>query len=402
MIGGTGARDRALTAVLVAKDRVLAESFLAAAAEARVFEILSDLKEYPPAPTLEMRLRQIQPDVLLIDVASDFEAAAALIHAAAAVQPPIHVVGLHHRTDPEVVIRCFRAGAAEFLAAPFEGSAQREAEARLRRLREPEPGRPQDLGVLLAFAPAKPGSGASTVATQCAFALKRATGGRVLLADLDTQAGSIAFHLKLQPTYSVLDAVERSSRLDPGAWSAMTVSGGGVDVLAAPEAPSPSPVDSNGLHEVLEYSRMLYDWVVVDLPSVFQRLSLFVLSEVDAACLVTTADLVSLHMARRAVALLNQLGFSRDRFQMVVNRLERHSGLSASDMEKIFSCPVFATLPEDPHSVHRMVTRVEPLGKECELGRALDQLAGKVRSLTPAGGKLKGAAAEGRVAVAES
>ncbi len=400
MIGGTGAHERALTAVLVAKDRVLAESFLAAASESRVFEILSDLKEYPPAATLEMRLRQIQPDVLLIDVASDFETASRLIQAAAAVQPPIHVVGLHHRTDPEAVIRCFRAGAAEFLSAPFEAAAQRDAAGRLRRLRDPEPGRPQENGAVVAFAPAKPGSGASTAATQCAFALKRATGGRVLLVDLDTQAGSIAFHLKLQPTYSVLDAVERSSRLDPGAWSALVASAGGIDVLAAPEIPAPGGIDSNGLHEVLEYSRMLYDWVVVDLPSVFHRLTLFVLSEADAACLVSTADLVSLHMARRAVGLLGQLGFARDRFQMVVNRLDRRAGLSASDMEKIFGCPVFATLPEDPHSVHRMVTRVEPPGKDCELGRALEQLAAKIRSLSSVGARP--GRAEGRVAVAES
>jgi pilus assembly protein CpaE len=255
---------------------------------------------------------------------------------------------------------------------------------------------------VVAFAPAKPGSGASTAATQCAFALKRATGGRVLLVDLDTQAGSIAFHLKLQPTYSVLDAVERSSRLDPGAWSALVTSAGGVDVLAAPEAPAGGEIDSNGLHEVLEYSRMLYDWVVVDLPSVFHRLTLFVLSEADAACLVATPDLASLHMARRAVVLLGQLGFTRERFQMVVNRMERRAGLSAADMEKIFGCPVFATLPEDPHSVHRMVTRVEPPARDSELGRALEQLAGKVRSLAAAGARAGRAGAEGRLAVAES
>lgn len=402
MTARTGAHEMALTAVLVAKDRVLAESFLAAASKCRVFEILADLKEYPPPATLEMRLRQIQPDVLLIDLAADFETASRLMQAAASVQPPIHVVGLHHRTDPEAVIGCFRAGAAEFLASPFEPAAQREAAGRLLRLRNPERSRQQENGTVVAFAPAKPGSGASTAATQCAFALKRATGGRVLLIDLDTEAGSIAFHLKLQPTYSVLDAVERSSRLDPGAWSALTASTGGIDVLAAPEVPAPGEVDSNGLREVLEYSRVLYDWIIVDLPSVFRRLSLFVLSEADSACLVATADLVSLHMARRAVSLLGQLGFSRDRFQMVVNRMDRRAGLSLSDMEKIFGCPVFATLPEDLHSVHRMVTRVEPPGKDSELGRALEHLAGKIRSLSPADAKTGRTAADRRAATAES
>lgn len=401
MHGVAGARERALTAVLAAPDRGLAQQFRDAAAGPKVFEILAELKEYVAPPTLEMRLRQIQPDVLLIDLASDFETAAELIRTASAVQPPVQVIGLHYKPDPEVVIRCFRIGASEFLAAPFEADAQREAAARIRRLRAPEPGRQQEAGTLIAFAPAKPGSGASTVSTQAAFALKRLTGRRVLLIDLDVQSGSIAFHLKLRPTYSVLDAIERSSRLDPGAWSALAVQAGGIDVLAAPEQPAPDELDANGLHDVLEYSRMMYDWVVVDLPSVFHPHSLRALSEADTALLVSTADLVSLHMARRAVSLLTHLGFSRDRFQMVVNRLDRGAGLSVGDMEKIFSCSVLATLPEDPQPVHRTVTRVEPLTGDCELGRALEQMVKKVQLLAAPAARLRGPAADSRAVAAE-
>jgi len=401
MHGVAGARDRALTAVLVAPDRALAQQFREAAAEPKVFEILAELKEYVAAPTLEMRLRQIQPDVLLIDLASHFDTAAGLIQAASAVQPPIQVVGLHYRPDPDVVIRCFRAGASEFLAVPFEAGAQREAAARIRRLRAPEAGKQQEAGSLIAFAPAKPGSGASTLCTQAAFALKRQTGRRVLVIDLDLQGASVAFHLKLRPTYSVLDAIERSSRLDPGTWSALVVQSGGIDVLAAPDQPVADGLDATGLHDVLEYSRLMYDWVVVDLPSVFHSHSLLALSEVDTALLVSTADLVSLHMARRAVGMLTNLGYGRDRFQMVVNRLERGAGLSVGDMEKIFSCPVLATLPEDPQPVHRMVTRVEPLGSECELGRALEQMVKRVQGLAAPAARAKTPAGDGRAVAAE-
>lgn len=401
MHGSAGARERALTAVLVALDRNLAEQFRSAAAEPKVFEVLAELKEYPSASTLEMRLRQIQPDVLLIDLASHFDSAAALIQAAAAVQPPIQVVGLHYRPDPEVVIRCFRVGASEFLAAPFEASAQREAAARIRRLKAPDAGRQEEAGTLIAFTAAKPGAGASTISTQAAFALKRLTGRRVLLIDLDISAGSIAFQLKLRPTYSVLDAIERSSRLDPGTWSALVVQTGGIDVLAAPDLPFDAELDAAGLHDVLEYSRMIYDWVVVDMPTVFHPHSLLALSEVDSALLVSTADLVSLHMARRAVGLLSHLGFGRDRFHIVVNRLERGAGLSVSDMEKIFGCPVLATLPEDLHPVHRTVTRVEALGGDCELGRALDQLMKKVQGAAAPAARSRATAAEGRAVTAE-
>jgi pilus assembly protein CpaE len=230
--------------------------------------------------------------------------------------------------------------------------------------------------------------------------LKRLTGRRVLLVDLDIHGGSVAFHLKLRPTYSVLDALERSARLDPASWPALVMQCGGIDVLPAPEQPVTEELDAAGLHEVLEYSRMMYDWVIVDLPSVFHPHSLLAMSEVDSALLVSTADLVSLHMARRAVGLLGNLGYARDRFRMVVNRLEKAAGLSVSDMEKIFGCPVLAALPEDPQPVLRTVARVEPLAGDCELGRALEQMVKKVQALV-APARSKNGAAEGRTVTAE-
>ena len=46
-----------------------------------------------------------------------------------------------------------------------------------------------------------------------------------------------------------------------------------------------------GSHAVLEHARLNYDWVVIDLPVVFQRLSLMTISESDRAFLVSTSEL---------------------------------------------------------------------------------------------------------------
>ena len=69
------------------------------------------------------------------------------------------------------------------------------------------------------------------------------------------------------------------------------------------------------LHEVLEYARMLYSWVILDLPAIFRQLSMFALTEAEQAYLVATPELASLHLGRRAVGMLQQLGFDRDRFR---------------------------------------------------------------------------------------
>lgn len=374
-------RDSTLSALLITEDKELARQLQAALAESRVFDVLSELKSYPQGQTLEIRLRQIQPDVVLLDLGSNLQAAIQLIRVISAYQPPIQVIGLNRTNDSAILIDSLRAGASEFLHAPFDVSAQREAAARIRRIREPDGPGPQEYGKLLAFSAAKPGSGASTLATQTAFCLRRLTGKRVLLADIDILSGAIAFALKLNPTYSLLDALEHSSQLDPSLWASLTVNCGGVDVLAAPDMAGSDTVEFGRLHDVLEYSRVLYDWIVVDLPTVFHRLSLFVLSEADQSLLVSTSELPSLHLARRAVGMLGQLGYGKERFQMVVNRLNRKDNISTSDMEKIFTCSVFATFPNDYYALHKAVTRAEPLPADCELGRAIEQVTARIAGL---------------------
>jgi pilus assembly protein CpaE len=382
MTGRGTVRESPLTALLIAEDREIASRLQTSLAEARVFEVLSELKSYPQEQTLDIRLRQIQPQVVLLDLASDLETAAKLIRAITQFQPSIQVIGLHRENAPEVLVRSLRAGASEFLFAPFDAPAQKEVGARIRRLKEPDGNSSHDFGTVVALSAAKPGSGASTLATQTAFFLKRMTGKRVLLADFDMMGGSIAFTLKLNPTYTLLDALERSDKLDPGLWSSLTLNVAGVDVLAAPDTALSDVMEYSRLHDVIEYARMLYDWVILDLPTIFHRLSLFVLSEADQSYLVSTSELPSLHLARRAIGLLGQLGYGHDRFQMIVNRVNRKSDISVADMERIFTCPVFATFPNDYYALHKVVTRAEPLPSECDLGRAIEQVAAKISGFT--------------------
>ncbi|MBI5283207.1 MAG: AAA family ATPase [Candidatus Solibacter usitatus] len=394
-------REPALAALLIAEDRELASQLNQALTEARLFEVQSEIKSYPQEHTLEIRLRQIQPEVVLLDLGSDFAVAERLIRFIGSFQPSIQVIGLHSSPNAEVLVPSLRAGASEFLSAPFDASAQRDAAARIRRLREPGGGNSQDYGKVIAFTSAKPGSGASTLATQTAFCLKRMTGKRVLLADFDILSGSIAFALKLNPTYTLVDALERSDQLDPGLWSSLTINASGVDVLAAPDSAISDSIESSRLHDVLEYARMLYDWVVVDLPTVFHRLSLFVLSEAEQSFLISTSELPSLHLARRAVNMLAQLGYGKERFQMVINRLNKKAEISRADIEKVLNCPVFATIPNDYYALHKVVTRAEPLPPDCDLGRAIESVTTRVAGLAVREGQPAAAALESKPVLSE-
>lgn len=171
-------RTGELTALLICPDRDLAQMFVPTLGATKAFRIVADLKSYPAMPALEVRLRQVQPDVVLIDLATDLDAACKLIEQMTALPGGAHAVGLHRTNELDAIVRSLRSGSSEFLHAPFDTEQQQAATGRLARLRAPEVKAEPQLGRVIAFASTKPGSGASTLAAQAAFALKRRTNQR--------------------------------------------------------------------------------------------------------------------------------------------------------------------------------------------------------------------------------
>jgi pilus assembly protein CpaE len=365
-------QDPPITALLIAPDRELAQDFLNALPKTRAFQVLADLKTYPTAQTLEIRARQLKPNVVLLDLSTDLVAATELIHFVVSLSPPVHVVGLHHRSDSHAILQSLRAGASEFLYAPFDTDTQRDAITRLRRLCVPETPVQEEAGHVIGFSSSKPGSGASTLATQTAFTLRRLTNKRILLADFDLTGGTIGFYLKLTHQYSIVDALQHADHLDHALWGSLAVTHAGLDILPAPMAPYADAVDPARLRMLIDYARNMYDWVILDLPTVFSQTSLIAIAECERAFLVSTSELPSLHLTRKAMNMIQQVGFPQDRFQIVVNRVDKRDDLGAGNLEKLFNCPVHATLPNDYFSLHRAVTLGQPLGSDGELGKAIE------------------------------
>src|SRR5580704_10137614 len=88
-----------LTSLVISPNRELAEQFAATLPSTRAFHILAEMKTYPPIPTLDIRLRQLRPDLIFLDLTTDLDAAAELIEFIAGIRPPVFVVGLHTNNE---------------------------------------------------------------------------------------------------------------------------------------------------------------------------------------------------------------------------------------------------------------------------------------------------------------
>ena len=368
----SGEYPRQLTALLICPDPNLSRQFQDACASLDGFTVALEFSDYPTPAQLSDRIAQSQVNAVLLDVGSNRDTALNLSSLFLDHWPSVTAVGLHQSNDPDAILQCMRGGCTEFLCSPFPaGDLAQAAERILRRKAvETRPEQPSK-GRLLAFAPVKGGSGASTIAANIAYQIHRASMGRVLLADFNIAAGITSFLLRVTHQYSVLDALRHAGEIDAALWGSLVVQRDGIDLLLAPERPEPAIIEPQPVQAVLEHTRAIYDYVVVDLGSVCGSMSMATLSVADSIYLVCSSDLASLFMMRRTIPLIEELGYTRDHIKILVNRVGARAEVSLADMEKIFRASVHATFPPDTAAVQKALREGVPLTENCELSKSL-------------------------------
>ncbi|HEV2200480.1 MAG TPA: AAA family ATPase [Bryobacteraceae bacterium] len=333
------------------------------------------LQAYPSPRDLPTAIAAGIGHVVFLDVASEPGQALELLGEMARMSPHVYVIALLDGNDPDLILRCLRAGAVEFLMHPFTAEQVESAFSKLARLQGSAEVQSRDPAKIYAVMPAKGACGATTLAANLAFQMKKMGAERVLLADLDTLAGTLSFVLKLKSSYSFLDALQRASELDHDLWNAMVTEANGVDVLLAPDLMSENAHELADPSPVFEYARQVYDVVVVDCAGVYGEWNLNIARAVNDLLLVSTNELPALQAAQRALSYLDSNRIGRWKVRLVVNRYLRDVGLSREVIGTALHTDVFETLPSDYEAVQRALLEGKPILANTVLGKAMAHLA---------------------------
>jgi pilus assembly protein CpaE len=339
------------------------------------------LNAYLDPAALQERVSAHGAAVCFFDAETDREQAERTIAELAGLAPGLHIVILLENNDPNRILRCLRRGAAEFLIRPFR---QEDLEAVLSRLWPRPGGLPFGKGGrVITVAPVKGACGASTIACNLAFQLRRPEPARLLLADLDPLTGIVAFLLKLKSPYSFVDALSRSASLDEDLWRGIVTSRGGLDVLPAPENPIATLGELDEPTPLVEFARQHYDTVIIDSAGVLDRWGLALAAACDELLLVTTNELPAVQATQRALLRLERSRIERSKIRLVVNRYARGVGLSKEAIATALHLDVFHVVPSDYEAVHRSLVEAKPLPASSAVGRSLAELAARLSGNAP-------------------
>jgi pilus assembly protein CpaE len=194
------------------------------------------------------RLQNDRPEILLIELNAIRSDIGDALRAVKRNAVQTKIIALHPTDDAQTILTAMRAGASEFVHPPYPETFVPALERVIEAHSEDHGG--QRRGKVIGFLSAKGGCGSTTLACHVAVDLKRQTGQRTLLADLDFTSGMVGFLMKAANTYSVLDAVTNLSRLDESLWKALVFEWKpGLDVILAREcAPSRRFAPSDPVH----------------------------------------------------------------------------------------------------------------------------------------------------------
>lgn len=238
------------------------------------------------------------------------------------------------------------------------------------------------LADLYAFVPAKPGCGASTLATQATSVAARLAKEPTLLLDFDIRLGVTSFLLKAEGTHTIVDALLQANHLDRDVWASLVSQIDNLHLLGSGPVDFSRPFLAERFSELLEFAIRQYTVVAVDLPGSMEDFECEVLMRSTRIFLVCTPDIGALHLARRKAIWFQDVRLT-DKVSLVLNCAERRGAISVEEIERIVQMPVRYLVPASANEIAKAVQKGAVVEGSSPLAKQIARIAGDMVTTRP-------------------
>lgn len=355
-------------AIIVTPDESLAEGLERFAVDSGQVTVYRTIEQYPTPYELVRLMNACDPQLMVIDL-SDWERARPLLAKLRASYSKTAILGFGGGWKEEHLERYAAAGVNALMQSPITLEDFRNGVAQAVRsvrgtVREN----------VIAFFPAKAGSGCSLTAFHVASCVAERHPGKVILIETDLHSATLNIRLDLNAPHYVQDVLQNPSVLSRAEWGGFLVQRSGLDLLLADSTRREIHVQWDAYFDLIEFVAASYDYVFLDLPEVVSDSATELLQRAGKVCLVTTLSRVAIELARRKTVLFDENGLQGDRLSVVANRAPFSERL-VEELEELLDRKVAGVLPEDADSLQTLELEGQPVTSETELGRAYLKLA---------------------------
>jgi pilus assembly protein CpaE len=344
----------------------------------------SVIKEYSFYPELDdvPRLLEADYDVIIVELDSNPEYALDLVENICS-NSSLTVMVYSAQVYPEMLVRCMRAGAREFLTQPITPASIAEAMVRASVRRPAVQPSKRASGKVLIFAGAKGGSGVTTVASNFAVSLAEESGKSTILIDLNLPLGNAAVDLGVVSSFSTVNALQNFNNLDSNFLSKLMVRhSSGLSVLAAPDNYTPVQPTSEAVEKLLSVARQEFDYLVIDAGSRFGPMAKALFQPGVTVYLVVQVSIAELRNANRLVADLFKV--TGVELEVVLNRFTpRTLSIDETSITKALTVPIKWKIPSDYQAIASAQNTATPLVlKDSPVSKMIRQMTAAVTGVT--------------------
>jgi pilus assembly protein CpaE len=323
------------------------------------------------------KVMELKPDLVLMDINMGEMGKSDGLWATQEIslrQPQTGIIIISVQDESDYMRQAMSAGARDYLVKPFDSD---ELFRTIETVSERERAKWSNLPaqavageskrgtakVYSVFSP-KGGVGKSMIVANLAVEVKRRTHKRVLLVDLDLQFGDIALLLNVAPRSTIAHIAETMPEVMDGDFieTHISDSASGVRVLAAPLKPEYAEVVTpEVVQKVLDAAMKQYDYIFIDTVPSFAGETLAALDRSDGILMVVAPDFLALKNVTLGMAVMDTLGYPKDKIHLILNRSQSLGSVKIKDIERGLQRRILVEVPSDGELVVGSVNRGQPL-----------------------------------------
>ncbi|MBY5396274.1 CtpF protein [Rhizobium leguminosarum] len=290
---------------------------------------------------------------------------------AAVCDPTTKVVIIGYYNDIGLYRDLIRNGISEYMVQPVAMPDILAAMASIFVDPDAEP-----LGRSVAFIGSKGGTGASTIAHNCAFGISNLFSTETILADLDLPYGTANIDFDQDPAQGIAEAVFAPDRLDEVFLDRLlTKCSEHLSLLAAPSLLDRAyDFDGQAFQPVLDVLQRSAPVTVLDVPHAWSEWTRSVLSSVDEVVICAVPDLANLRNAKNMLDALRKMRPNDKPPHLILNQvgMPKRPEISPSDFCEPLEIDPIAIIPFDislfgnAANSGRMISEVDPKSPTAE------------------------------------
>ncbi len=239
-------------------------------------------------------------------------------------------------------------------------------------------------GKVLTFISSKGGAGATFLATNIGYLLACEFEKKVLFIDLHMQDGDAAFYVTDQTSSVTLGDIVKQVGLDSTVIASAAIKiADNYFMLQAPESPEKSSgIAAQHIDNLITVAIQDYDYVILDIPHDLDAVNMKALDRADLIFPVMQPMVNYLRAMVKQLRVFTMLGYSDDKVQVLLNRMDPSVGLTIETMEETINRKIAKVIPNDFQHVAESVNTGMPIGKLAPGASVCDSLRSLSKELT--------------------